>query len=50
MGVRRGVCGWECRVCGGVRVEGSVGVCRVRVVRGVCVLSYLWHQTTKPND
>ena len=25
MGVRRGVCGWQCRVCGGVRVEGSVG-------------------------
>ena len=25
MGVQRGVCGWECRVCEGVRVEGSVG-------------------------
>ena len=23
--VCEGVCGWECRVCGGVRVEGSVG-------------------------
>ena len=23
--LRRWVCGWECRVCGGVRVEGSVG-------------------------
>ena len=31
-------------MCGGV-CRGECGVCRVRAVRGVCVLSYLWHQT-----